>query len=226
MNFYKRFMGDYGRDTADLSMMEHGAYNVILDTYYATGGPLAPDMPSLYRIAKAFSAAERKAVEKVVERFFKIGPDGLRHNKRADEEITGHLEQSEANRAVAVAREAKRRGHESLDESTTNRATDGSTIGSTKTALIHSHSQKKNKASAFAPPDWVPLDAWNAYVEMRIKVRKPMTDYAKSLAVRTLAELANQGCDPIAVLENSVQNSWLGLFAVKKKINGEKRVAL
>ena len=40
MNFYKRFIGDYQRDTAHLAMLEHGAYTALLDAYHATEKPL------------------------------------------------------------------------------------------------------------------------------------------------------------------------------------------
>ena len=39
MNWYKRYIGDYQRDTGHLSMVEHGSYTLMLDTYYATGRP-------------------------------------------------------------------------------------------------------------------------------------------------------------------------------------------
>jgi len=87
VNFYQRFLGDYMRDTMHLSMVEHGAYTLLLDTYYATEKPLPADYDALYRICRAMSKAEREVVKKVADEFFKIGSDGLRHNRRADEEI-------------------------------------------------------------------------------------------------------------------------------------------
>ena len=36
MIFYKRYLGDYQRDTGHLSMLEHGAYTLLLDAFYAT----------------------------------------------------------------------------------------------------------------------------------------------------------------------------------------------
>lgn len=87
MNFYKHFLGDYARDTAHLSMMEHGAYRLMLDHYYATGKSLPADKGLLYRICKAQSKAERSAVDLVAEQFFAVNGDGSRHNKRADKEI-------------------------------------------------------------------------------------------------------------------------------------------
>jgi len=87
MNFYKRYMGDYGRDTAHLSLAEHGAYGLLLDHYYSTESPLPADMQSLYRLCRAFDKKEQQAVDSVAEKFFPIGSDGMRHNDRADREI-------------------------------------------------------------------------------------------------------------------------------------------
>ncbi|MGA1554268.1 MAG: hypothetical protein ACO35I_09655, partial [Burkholderiaceae bacterium] len=35
-------------------------------------------------------------------------------------------------------------------------------------------------------PDWIPTDAWDGFVEMRVKIKKPMTDRAIKLAVGKL----------------------------------------
>lgn len=121
MNFYKRYLGDYARDTAHLSLMEHGAYQVLLDTYYATDGALPAEPDELYRIARAMTPAERKAVDKIAAQFFAVNGDGTRHNKRADEELDAYVAQAETNRRIAVEREARRREH----EQSTNRATKG-----------------------------------------------------------------------------------------------------
>jgi uncharacterized protein YdaU (DUF1376 family) len=87
MNWYPRYYGDYMRDTAHLSLVEHGAYTVLLDHYYATGEGLPDDEKSLYRICRAFTDEERQAVTTVVGSFFYVGTDGRRHNKRADQEL-------------------------------------------------------------------------------------------------------------------------------------------
>ena len=36
MNYYERHLGDYAKDTAHLTMIEHGAYSLLLDRYYGT----------------------------------------------------------------------------------------------------------------------------------------------------------------------------------------------
>lgn len=141
MNFYKRYLGDYVRDTAHLSLIEHGAYTVLLDTYYATEKGLPADKASLYRIAKAFTAVERKAVDRISEEFFPVNGDGTRHNARADREMGKRADQVETNRRIAEERERKRKEH----ESSTNRFDDRDTNGSTNDEPNQSHSHSQNQ---------------------------------------------------------------------------------
>ena len=100
MNFYKHFIGDYARDTAHLAMLEHGAYRLMLDHYYATGKSLPADKAMLYRICKASTKAERTAVDLVAEQFFPVNGDGTRHNHRADKELGQWESQATVNRML------------------------------------------------------------------------------------------------------------------------------
>ena len=86
MNYYRRYSGDYLRDTARLSMLEHGAYNLLLDYYYSEEQPLPLDHQELYLMLRAMRPEDRKAVDKVLGVFFTIEPDGY-HQKRVDHEI-------------------------------------------------------------------------------------------------------------------------------------------
>jgi uncharacterized protein YdaU (DUF1376 family) len=92
MNFYKRYPGDYGRDTGHLSLAEHGAYTLLLDRYYSTGS-LPSDLAQVYVLCRAMTAADRRAVANVMKEFF---PDGKNH--RADFEIEAWKKQAEHNR--------------------------------------------------------------------------------------------------------------------------------
>lgn len=87
MNYFELYPGDYMRKTADLSLMEHGAYLMLLASYYSTEGKLPADLPALYRISRAMTKHEKEAVTTVEDRFFPINGDGSRHNYRADQEI-------------------------------------------------------------------------------------------------------------------------------------------
>jgi hypothetical protein len=64
-------------------------------------------------------------------------------------------------------------------------------------------------------PDWIPADAWKSFEKARKKLRAPLTDEAKTLAIAELGKLRDQGHDPRAVLEQSVFRGWRGLFPLK-----------
>lgn len=97
-------MGDFARKTLHLSLAERGAYNALLDHYYSTMTPLPVDSLSLSRIANAHGEEETAAVRRVAAQFFPVLGDGMRHNKRADEEIEKWHSQSQVNRRAAAAR--------------------------------------------------------------------------------------------------------------------------
>ena len=73
-------------------------------------------------------------------------------------------------------------------------------------------------------PDWIPCETWQAYLDMRKKIRKPLTDHATKLAIGRLKNLRNAGNAPQAVLEQSILNDWTGLFELRRnKSNGESK---
>ncbi|MGZ5053400.1 MAG: DUF1376 domain-containing protein [Methylobacter sp.] len=84
MNYYERHLGDYARDTGHLSILEHGVYTLLLDRYYITESGI-PEA-QVYRLARAKTSAEKKAVDAVLADFFAL-IDGFWVNHRADEEI-------------------------------------------------------------------------------------------------------------------------------------------
>ena len=88
MNFYKRFMGDYAKKTTRLTLAQHGAYTLLLDEVYVTELPLPNDHSELFRICRAMNKAEQEAVRYVADKYFPVGLDGLRHNERAENELT------------------------------------------------------------------------------------------------------------------------------------------
>lgn len=108
MNYYKRHLGDYARDTAHLSQGQVGAYDLLLDWYYANERPLPLEADDLYRIARAFTTEERRNVSKVMS-FFRKDADGYRQ-KRADTELHDMQARRDANRKVAQDREVKKNG--------------------------------------------------------------------------------------------------------------------
>lgn len=102
MNFYKHYLGDYSRKTAHLSLIEHGSYHMLLGHYYGILGPIPNDEKTWFRITRAVTQEETQAVIKIMNEFFPLRSDGMRHNKRADEECKAWLKQAEFNRKVGA----------------------------------------------------------------------------------------------------------------------------
>jgi len=84
--YYRFYPGDYLRDTSGLSLIEHGAYNLLLHHYYSTDGCLAGEKPRLYRLCRVTTPEEQRAVDYVLEKYFPV-IEGKLVNKRADKEM-------------------------------------------------------------------------------------------------------------------------------------------
>jgi len=100
--YYTFYQGDYLRDTQDLSLIEHGAYHLLLHHYYSAQA-LPVDMPRLCRICRAVSKEEQDAVAAVVKRYF-YEDDGFYRNARADEEMEKRDKYRESQRNKAKSR--------------------------------------------------------------------------------------------------------------------------
>ncbi|WP_103035289.1 helix-turn-helix domain-containing protein [Castellaniella caeni] len=66
-------------------------------------------------------------------------------------------------------------------------------------------------------PDWLPESAWADWLEHR---GKKFSDRAKQLSLRTLSRLHDQGHDPTAVIERSIERGWTGLFPLDSDRRG------
>ena len=64
-------------------------------------------------------------------------------------------------------------------------------------------------------PDFINKETWDAFLEMR-KVKKAIpTAHAKALLIKELEKLKLAGDDPDEVLNQSIMNSWKGVFSLK-----------
>jgi len=208
MNYYKRHLGDYAKDTGFLSTYQHGVYALLLDWYYSNERPIPLDL--VHRIVRARSGPEKKACDEVIRAFFDVSKEpGFAVCKRADLEISNCKSISEANSLIAKeAWDAKRMRNASISHSERN-------ASHKPLANISKDQKKKHTPADFRPPSWVDQNAWDGYVEMRKRERHPMTYRAMELAVKELERLAEKGNEATAVLNQSTLHGWRGLFELK-----------
>jgi len=78
--------------------------------------------------------------------------------------------------------------------------------------------KKQTKSDAPPPavlPDWLPLDSWQGYLDMRAKKRKPPTPHAVDLLLRQLSKMRDAGQNIAAVLDKSTVNGWTDVYEIK-----------
>jgi uncharacterized phage protein (TIGR02220 family) len=106
--WYARHFKDYEEKTAHLSLIEHGAYSLLLDHYYKTRGKLIANAMAIARVCRCQTDDERNAVQSILDQFFTTGEDGMYHNERADQElglaVSVSAVRSAAGKAGAAAR--------------------------------------------------------------------------------------------------------------------------
>ncbi len=102
---------DYEKKTSKLSMLEHGAYMLLLKEYWNNGGAIEcecdanalPTHMRFYRSSRAMTTEEQAAIDYILAKFFTYS-DGYYHQARADEE----LEKAREKRRKAKASADKR----------------------------------------------------------------------------------------------------------------------
>lgn len=115
VNYYEHHLGDWAAATGHLTWDEDMAYTRLLRAYYHHEKAI-PDGQQ-YRLAKASTPSQRKAVDQVLSEFFQLR-DGHYHQKRADAEIARFQDKQRKAKASAEARwsPSKRNANASPDE--------------------------------------------------------------------------------------------------------------
>ena len=101
--YYQFNIGDYRKDTVHLSLLEHGIYRQLIDTYYTKEGKLEADMDNLMRTHSIRNADEVRAFENVIRDFF-VERDGMLTHRGCDKVMAGIYEKSDKAKASARAR--------------------------------------------------------------------------------------------------------------------------
>jgi hypothetical protein len=65
--------------------------------------------------------------------------------------------------------------------------------------------------------EWIDPESWEAFREMRKKIKAPMTPYAEKLILKELIKLKQAGHDPQCCLDQSICNCWRDVFPLRDK---------
>ena len=91
-----------------------------------------------------------------------------------------------------------------------------------KTETETKKEKQKEKAAAFSLDSYTKnaelLEALRGFVEMRKKIKAPLTEHAFSLLLKKLDGMGNTDEEKAAIVNQSVMNSWKGLFPLKQEV--------
>jgi len=103
LHYYQFSIGDYRRDTTHLTLLEHGIYRQLLDTYYLSESPLCADDAILMRTHSIRTPDEIQAYKNVINDFFFLHENAY-HHKGCDKIIEKYRAKSEKASLSARAR--------------------------------------------------------------------------------------------------------------------------
>ena len=112
MFYYKKNIGDYYKKTGRLSMLEHGAYTLLIDSCYDR--ERFPTLDEALDWTWARTDAEIEAVKFVLSKFFEL-KDGVYTQSRISDELMNYHALSETNSRIAKEREEKRRNRKRIE---------------------------------------------------------------------------------------------------------------
>lgn len=232
VNYYERHLGDYARDAGHLTMLEHGAYTLLLDRCYTTEGGIPADQA--HRICRARTREERAAVDTVLAEFFTLA-DGCWVNGRASREVT---------KMQAKVKAAQENGKRGGRPRRTEPEPDGNPPGSESVTQIKAHQSPDTSNTPIAPKGApkaaaVGLKAWIEAIKARgekpIPAGDPVLAYADRVGLpREFLVLAWQQFlhtyttsrdgkryrDWRKVFRNAVEANWLRLWYLDGQAGG------
>jgi len=107
MHYYKRNLGDYAKKAGRLTMLQHGAYTLLIDSCYDR--EVFPTLEQALEWTWAATEAEVEAVKFILNRFFTLDKDGCYVQQRILEELLHYHKNADINKRIADEREAKRK---------------------------------------------------------------------------------------------------------------------
>ena len=211
MHYYQFNISDYKSHTEHLEPLEDLAYRRMLDWCYLHESPLPKDKKDIARLIRMRTHSD--CIASVLREFFTTDKDGNYINKRVFMEISKVNEKSSKARESAKARWAKA----SSDANALQTECEGNATQDTR----HKTQDTRPKKKTFVLPEWIDSEIWATFVEHRQKLKAPMTDRAKALIIGKLEKQSHQAN---AVLSQSIENGWKGVFDLKEEnSNGQNK---
>lgn len=223
MHYFKRNIGDYAKKAGRLSMMEHGAYTLLLDACYDR--EQFPTEQDAIDWCWARTDAEIAAVKFVLAKFFTL-EDDLYVQNRVREEIDAYHAKAAKNSEIARDREHKRKVRARNVHDTCSDGDEASPNQEPRTTNQEPIDKKQkgvtpDKPARFDPlamelPSSLPLEIWERWIAYRRKRKLTTAEPTMRAQIANIVEWSSKHqCDPAEIIDASIANGWQGLFEPK-----------
>ncbi len=214
MHYFKKNIGDYAKKTGRLTMLQHGAYTLLIDSCYDR--EKFPTLAEAIEWTWASTKEEVEAVNFILSRFFVL-QDGVYVQTRIQEEINEYHNKSTTNKRIAQEREAKRK--KALTTGTRN--VDDVFVSTDEAPPNHKPITNNHKPNTnTTPPDGVSQSVWDDFVRQRKAKKASITETAIQ-GIEREAKKANMTLND--ALQEICARGWTGF---KAEWVGEKQTKL
>ena len=170
MHYYKRNLGDYAKKAGRLTMLQHGAYTLLIDSCYDR--EVFPTLEQALEWTWASTESEVEAVKFVLSRFFVLDKDGCYVQDRILQELLHYHKNADTNKRIADEREAKRRENRTKRE----QVVDEAPPNHKPLTKNHKPIDKENKRGSRLSPDFFFPKEWCDFlVEQRPELNAQQT---------------------------------------------------
>ncbi len=200
MHYYSHNIADYRKDTSHLTLLEHGIYRQLLDSYYLDEIPLSNDLAKLMRSHSVRTAEEQQSLQNVLTDFFELTENGYIH-KRCDDVIAQYHGKSDKARASAMARWTNK------DKGSNANALQTQFKGNANHKPITNNHKPITTTQA---PEGVSVEVWNDFVAQRKKARAVVSE----TVIKSIAKEAQKaGWSLEQALAECAARGWRGFKA-------------
>ena len=217
------YIGDYLADTTHLTTEQHGAYFLLLMSAWKMGGRLPIDEAQLAAICRM--DIERFRLQSglllgffsVIDGFLVQGRLKSEFDKASTIMERNHGNGAKGGRPKTQTEPKPNPDHnpeKTQSQSQSQEELKDKTIAPA-TAVAVVEKKKPVDLSKIVLPDWLNPLAWQAFVEHRRHIRKPLSPTAAKLAIDKLNQIRMAGHSPEQAIKDSILNGWQGLFPPK-----------
>ena len=217
MHYYKRNLGDYAKKTGRLTMLQHGAYTLLIDSCYDR--EVFPTLERAIEWTWASTEAEIDAVKFVLNRFFSLSENGEYVQDRILQELLEYHAKADTNKRIAMERETKRRENSTKREPIVNEPLTKHHLTNNQEPITNNHKPITNINTI--TPNGVSDEVFQDYLMLRKSLKAPVTNTViKSLEKE--GRKANMSLEQVMTI--CCQNGWRGFKADWMKTDEQKKL--